>query len=90
MNKIKRNGNQIFDENFLDGNILRIAEFSEELTRDSKKKFVTNHNFGIEMLGVYQEYRDNMNIGNICLMLEKLETIYHGYLSEMEENRRKG
>jgi hypothetical protein len=47
MNKIKRNGNQILDANFSDETPLEIAEFSDNLTKDAKNKFITNHNFGV-------------------------------------------
>jgi hypothetical protein len=90
MNKIKRNGNQILDANFSDETPLEIAEFSDNLTKDAKNKFVTNHNFGIEILEVYQRHRNDMHIGNICKMLEKLENVYEEYFFETEENRRKG
>ena len=89
MNKIKRNGNQILNANSSDGTPLEIAEFSDNLTKDAKNKFVTNHNFGIKFLEIYQAHRDFMHIQNILEMLEKLENVYGEYSFEMEENRRK-
>lgn len=85
---IRRTGNRVFDDNFKTDRL--VLEFVEnEWTNRAKSDFVTDHNFGKQMLDIYGKYRDSMHISNVMEMLKEMEENWGKYSYERFENRQK-
>jgi hypothetical protein len=72
--QIKRFGNKILDDSF--ETELQIGEFSEDLTKKTKNKFVADHNLGLKLTELYREIRENPHIANVLKNLNKMEEEY--------------
>lgn len=79
--KIKRLGNKILDDSF--ETELQIGEFSEDLTKKTKNKFVADHNLGLKLIELYQKIRENPHITNVSAILNEMEEEYLKHEQEL-------
>lgn len=75
---LNRKNNRIFLTELPELN-KHIAKFTDVLSKASKSNFVLEHNYGVEMLNIYQYYRDDMHIANITKMLQEMESKFNAY-----------
>lgn len=75
--KVKLHGNDILCSEFIPS--VKIGEFNSELTDSAKKLIVLNANFGQEFAEIYENTRNNLHIGNVYAMLQKMEDLFRKY-----------
>lgn len=79
MDKIRYSNGRIVDGNIKEPEM----EIAGNYTEEAKRRLVANHNFGLEMILAYEQYRDNVNLSNVLEMLEKLEEVYAKHSREI-------
>lgn len=85
--KLKLRGNDIVSEDFSE--TVKIGEFTNNCLDVTKKNIVLHANFGQDFLNIYESYRNNFHIANVCDMLKQMEVIFEEYSSERKNVKRR-
>lgn len=54
----------------------KIAEFTDQFTEKAKRQLILNHNYGAQMIEIYEQHRENMHISNVSDMIQKMEKVH--------------
>lgn len=72
--RIKRFGKIILLDHFQTE--MKVGEFSDDLTREAKNKFVKEHNLGVRLIELFEQIRENPHISEVSKILEEMDKEY--------------
>lgn len=71
-------GNKLINKDFKTPEVV-YAEFSGDLSKQTKKEIVNVIDIGSKMIQAYKSRRDNLHVVNVVELIEELESLFNAF-----------